>query len=116
GLDELAVVHCFQAFVARQGRLLLGRSEVGEDQAVALLQGIPGLPYLVLEQAALGLAGLFEAMALGVELPAVIAAADAVLLDLAVIERGAAMAAARVQEACTGVLVAKQHQILAEYA
>ena len=55
-------------------------------------------------------------MALGVELPAMVAAADAVFLDLAVIERGAAMAAARVQEACTGVLVAKQHQILAEYA
>ena len=115
-LDELAVVHLFQAFVARQRRLLLGRSEIGEDQAVALLHGVPGLAYLVLEQAALGLAGLFEAMALGVELPAVIAAADAVFLDLAVIERGAAMAAAGVQQADPGVLVAKQHQILAEHA
>src|SRR6185312_270265 len=70
GLDELAIVHVFQAFVARQGRLLLGRSEIGEDQAVAFLHGVPGLAHLVLEQAALGLAGLFEAMALGVELPA----------------------------------------------
>jgi hypothetical protein len=115
-LDELAIVHLFQAFIARQRRLLLGRSEIGEDQAVAFLHGVPGLPHLVLEQAALRLAGLFEAMAFGVELPAVIAAADAVFLDLAVIERGAAMAAARMQEACAAVLVAKQHQILAEHA
>ena len=55
-------------------------------------------------------------MAFGVELPAVVAAADAVFLDLAVIQRGAAMAAARMQQADARVLVAKQHQILAEHA
>ncbi|MET4846494.1 hypothetical protein ABIF62_006989 [Bradyrhizobium japonicum] len=53
-------------------------------------------------------------MAFGVELPAVIAAADAVFLDLAIVERGAAMAAARVQQAGAAMLVAEQHQILAE--
>ena len=116
GLDELAVVHLLQAFVARQHRLFLGRSHIGEDQAVALLHRVPGLAHLVLELAAVGLAGLLEAMALGVELPAVVAAADAVFLDLAVIERGAAMAAARVQQADAAVLVAEQHQILAEHA
>src|SRR5258705_10625170 len=55
-------------------------------------------------------------MALGIELPAVIAAADAVLLDLAVVERGAAMAAAGVQQAGARMLVAEKHQVLAEYA
>ena len=55
-------------------------------------------------------------MALGVELPAVIAAADAVVLDLAVIERGAAMAAAGMEQAQPAVAVAKQDQILAERA
>jgi hypothetical protein len=115
-LDEFVIVHLFEAFVARQRRLLLGRSQIGEDQAIAFLQGIPGLPYLVLEQTARGFAGLFEAMAFDVELPAVVAAADAVFLDLAVIERGAAMAAAGVQQADAGVPVAKQHQILAEHA
>nr|WP_229191419.1 hypothetical protein [Bradyrhizobium brasilense] len=95
GLDELAVVHVFQALVARQHRPFLGRPHIGEDQAVAFLHRIPGLAHLVLEQAAVGLAGLFEAAALGVEFPAVIAAADTVFLDLAVIELGAAVAAAR---------------------
>src|SRR4051812_9317844 len=84
GLNELAVVHFFQALVARQYRLLLGRSHIGEDQPVALKDRIPGLANLFLELAAFRLAGLFEAMALGVELPAVIAAANAVFLDLAV--------------------------------
>ena len=55
-------------------------------------------------------------MTLGVELPAVIAAADAVLLDLAIIERGAAVAAAGVQQADAAVLVAEQHQVLAQRA
>ena len=65
-------------------------------------------------QAALGFAGLFEAMTLGVELPAVIAAADTVFLDLAVIKRGATMAATGVQEADASVLVAEKHEVLAE--
>ena len=116
GLDELAVVHLLQAFVARQHRLFLGRSHIGEDQPVAFLDRIPGLAHLVLELAAVGLAGLLQAMALGVELPAVIAAADAVFLDLAVIERGAAVAAARMQQAGAAVPVAEQDQVLAERA
>src|SRR5581483_8182461 len=65
---------------------------------------------------AIGLAGLLEAAPLGVELPAVIAAADTVLLDLAVIKGGAAVAAARVQEAGAAVPVAEQDQILAQDA
>jgi hypothetical protein len=44
------------------------------------------------------------------------AAADAVILDLTVIERGAAMAAAGVQQAGAAAAVAKQHEILAENA
>jgi len=49
---------------------------------------------LVLEPAAFGLAGLLRAMALRVELPPMVAVADATVLDLAIIERGAAVAAA----------------------
>ena len=116
GLDEFAVVHLFQRFVARQHRLFLCRSHIGEDQSVALFERIPGLAHLVPELAALGFAGLFEAMAFGVELPAVIAAADAVFLDLAVIERGAAVAAAGVEQAGPAMAVAEQDQILAERA
>ncbi|MGY4461012.1 hypothetical protein ACVWYI_004972 [Bradyrhizobium sp. LB13.1] len=114
GFDELAVIHGLQAFVSRQHRAFLGRAHIGEDQPVALLDRIPGLAHIVLVLAAVRLAGLLQAVTFGVELPAVIAAADAVLLDLAVVERGAAMAAARVQQADAAVLVAEQHQIFAE--
>ncbi|MET3311587.1 hypothetical protein ABIF41_003428 [Bradyrhizobium japonicum] len=107
GLDELAVVHVFEALIARQHGAFLGRAHIGEDQSVALFDRVPGLAHLVLELAAVGLAGLLQAVALGVELPAVIAAADSVLLDLAIIERGAAMAASRVQEAGAAMLVAE---------
>jgi hypothetical protein len=87
GFDEFAVVHIFQGFVTRQNRLFPCRSHKGEDQPVTFLDGVPGLAHPVPELAAVGLAGLFQATALGVELPAMIAAADAVFLDLAVIER-----------------------------
>jgi hypothetical protein len=46
----------------------------------------------------------------------VIAAADAVLLDPAVVERRAAVRAARVHEARTPGAVAKEDQLLAEHA
>src|SRR5205807_8166719 len=111
GFDELAVVHLFQAFVARQHRLFLVRSHIGEHQTVAFGNRIPGLAHFVPELAGIGLAGLFEAAALGVELPAVIAAADAVLLDLAIIKRGAAVAAAGVEQAWAAMPVAEQDQI-----
>ncbi len=116
GFDELAVVHLFQAFVAWQHRLFLIRSHIGEDQPIAFRNRIPGLAHFVPELAAIRLAGLFEAAAFGVELPAVITAADAVLLDLAIIEGGAAVAAARVQQARTAMSVAEQDEIFAERA
>ena len=116
GLDEFALVHRLQAIVARQHRLLLRRSHVGEDQAVVLFQRIPGLAHLVPEAAAVRLARLLQAMAGRVELPAVVAAADAVVLDLAIIERGAAMTAARMQQPRPALAVAKQDEVFAERA
>ena len=116
GLDELAFIHAFQAVVARQHRHFLGRPHVGEDHPVALLDRIPGLSDLVLEQTALRFAGLLEAVSLGVELPAVIAAAQAVVLNLAVIQRGAAVAAAGMEQPRASPFVAEQNQILAQRA
>ncbi len=113
GLDELAVVHVLEALVARQHRLFVGRAQIGEDQPVQLLHGIPRLANLVLEHPAVRFAGLLEAVALRIEFPAVITATDAVILDLAVVERGAAVAAARMQQAGAAKPIAKQDQILA---
>ena len=61
-----------------------------------------------------GIARLLEAPPLDVEEPAVIAAADAFRLHLAVVQRRAAMAAARMDEARPPSTVAKQDQVLAE--
>src|ERR1051325_1877765 len=97
GLDELVLVHGLQTVVARQHRLFVRRAHIGKDQPVAFLDGVPGLAGLVLERAAIGLAGLLEAVALGVEFPAMVAATDTVIFDLAIVERGPAVAAARVQ-------------------
>jgi hypothetical protein len=107
GLDELPVIHPLQAIVRRQHRSFLGRSQIGENQSVAFLNRVPGLAHLVLERAAVRLTGLFEATALGVELPAVIAAADAVLLDLAIVRGWSAVAATRVQQARAATAVAE---------
>ncbi len=85
--------------VARQRRLLGRRAHIGEDEAVAFLERIPGLADFLALAPALGLARLIEAASLHVEEPAVIAAADAVILDPPVIERRAAMAAARIEQA-----------------
>src|SRR6185295_12511337 len=63
---------------------------------------------------AVGLARLLQAVALHVEQPAVIAAADPARLDLAVVERGAAVGAARVHEPGPAPSVAEKDQILAE--
>ena len=116
GLHEFALVHFFQRFVTRQHRLFLRRSQIGEDQPVAFLNRVPGLSHLVPERAAIDFAGLLEAVAFGVEFPAMVAAANAVLLDLAVVERGAAVAAARVQQAGAAIPVTEQDKILAECA
>src|SRR5204863_6389122 len=99
-VDELAGRELLQRVEPRQRGLLLRRPHVGEYQAVALLERIPGLAHGVsVLRAGLGLAGLLEAVALHVEEPAVITAADAALVDAAIIETDAAMAAAGGHEA-----------------
>ena len=92
------------ALVARRGDQL---DQVADD--IAKLGG-----HAVAVQAELGLARLLEAVALGVEHPAVVAAADAVLLDAAVVEGGAAMHAARVEQGRPAPAGAEEDEVLAE--
>src|SRR5262249_41256514 len=101
---------------ARQHRLLLGGAHIGPDEAVALFDRIPRLSHLVAMLAAFGLARLIEAFAVDAEEPAVIAAADALIFDTAVIERRAAMGAARIEQSRPAFAVAEKNQTLAEDA
>src|SRR6185437_14609619 len=96
--------------------LFLGRAHVSKDEAVALFDRIPGLARNIAMKAMLGLAGLIETGAVDAEQPAVIAAADAFILDLAVEQGGAAMHAARIEETWPALTVTEQNQILAQEA
>ena len=59
---------------------------------------------------------LFDAAAMLVEQPAMVAAADAALLDLSVIERCSAMAAARVEQTRHRCAVAEEDEVFPEHA
>src|SRR6185437_13801570 len=115
GFDRFIGIELVEHVPARQHRLFPGWTEIGEDQPIALFHRIPGLAHIVAVLAELGLARLLEAIPLRIEEPAVIAAADAALLDLAVIKRGAAMGAARIEQARPAATVAKEDQILAQH-
>src|SRR5207249_9764104 len=67
----------------------------------------------LLERAVGGLAGRLEDAAVHVEDPAVIAAADAALLEDAVLERGPAVGALQLQQAGAARAVAEDHEVLA---
>src|SRR5690349_14221410 len=69
------------------------RTDIGEDQTGLFLHRVSALSDLVLEVAVWLLAGLLQTLAVHVEQPAVIAAAQALLLDTAIDERRAAMCA-----------------------
>ena len=76
-----------------KGGHFLGRAHIGEDNAGEFMGRIGALEGFVLDPAFRRLTRGFQDRAVAVEQPAVIAAADAPLLDLAEFERGAAVAA-----------------------
>ena len=116
GLEELAEPELLQHVDARQHGLGLRRTEICEDEPIALGHRIPRLAHVAAQLAALGLARLIQAAPVGRELPAVIAAANTVVFDSAVVKRGAAVHAARVHEAGTAAAVTEQDQVFAEHA
>jgi len=116
-VDELAGRELLQGVEPRQHGLLLRRPHVGEHQAVALLDRIPRLARgVTVLGARFGLARLLEAVALHVEQPAVVTAADAALVDAAIIETRAAVAAAGVHEARPPGAIAEEDKVFAQDA
>ena len=94
------------------------RAQIGEQQAGAFLDRI-GLGLAAgLRRFRIGgvFIGLFEAAAGLVDQPAVIAAADAGLLDPAVGHVGAAVRTVAVDQAVTAAAVAVEHEVLAHQA
>ena len=79
GNDVPAVGDVIEDVIGREGRLVFGRPEVGEQHAVVVVHGIPRLAITILVLAAIGLDRHVEAVALHVEQPAVVAATDAIV-------------------------------------
>ena len=103
-----------RGFERRQVRRALALAHIDPDEAV-LLGGEIGLgAHLVLEILVRRHVGHLETVAIDVVFPAVIDAAQTVLLVAPVEEGGAAMRAAVVEHADPAGAVAKRHQLLAE--
>src|SRR5581483_3912736 len=99
--------------VARQQRRGIG-AEIREDDAGKLLHLVCGLADAAFVAAVGRLPRLFEDFAFDVVKPAVIAAAEPAVLDVAERERGAAMRAAERQETRAAAIVAEQHEVFAQ--
>src|SRR6516225_5271462 len=99
---------------AREEWLGAGRTHIDENEPTIFRRRIGGLPYLHCLTELLGFARHVDAPALRVVEPAVIAAADAALLDAAPFERGSAMRAMRVDGADPPLLVPEHDDVLAQ--
>ena len=92
----------------------LAFAEIGPEDAALLDHGIGALPDVLAELRVLRLGRRLEALAGGVEQPAVEGAAQAAILQPAEGEIGAAMRAVAIDQAVAAALVAEQHEVLAE--
>ena len=99
-----------------EGRHVIRRAHIGEDQPLELLHRIGRLADLGADRTRFGFARRLEDRAVDIKMPAVIAAANAALLDAAVLERRAAMCAVPTEQADLAALVAEDHQVFAEDA
>ena len=92
----------------------LGWAHIGEEQSLVLLHRIGALADVLEDRGLRGLRRRLQQRAVDVVEPAVIAAADAALLDVAELQRGATMGAVLLEQAHASRLVPEQHQVLAQ--
>ena len=112
-LDIAAAVRVDDVIGRKQG-LAAGRAHIDEDEPAIFERRIGRLPHIEAPPGLLALAWHVDALALRVVKPAVVAAAQAALLDPAPFERGAAMRAMWVERADPALLVAKDDDLLAQ--
>src|SRR5882672_4511787 len=98
----------------RQRRRRALRAHVGEDHPAALLARVAGVADLRGESGPRRLVGHLQALAVHAELPPVIDAAHAGVLDAPEVERGAPVRAELADEAGLAVLRAERDEALAQ--
>src|SRR6185437_4450742 len=106
-------VFSHQYVPARQQRRGI-RADVGENNSSELLSFVSFLPDAILKCALRWLAGCLENLSINVVEPAVIAAAQAAVFDMAEFERSAAMRATKREQSDSAPIVAKDYQIFAQ--
>ncbi len=114
--DLLIVPEPLEAGEDGEQGLFPRRTQIGEDGAQGFDDRIPGLADAIAQTATVRFARLVQADALVAEFPAVVAAADAVLLDPPVHQARAPVGAARIEQPGLACLVAEQDKVLAEPA
>jgi hypothetical protein len=117
GLIDLQLSHSVAAcehVPFGQERLFSRRSQVGEQESGQLLHGVRRLRDFVFEPGLGVFERLFQTLPAGVVLPAVIGAADAVLLDKSVVKGHAAVGAVLGDKSIFAAAVSIQHQVFAE--
>ena len=105
-----------EAVEAREGRLRSRLAEPGEQNAAALHHRVLALAHALVQAAAQGFGRGVQASARGIELPAVEGAAQAIALEAAVGQIGAAVRAVAVQQSPAAGVVAEQHHVLPHHA
>ena len=96
-------------------RAFPGRSEIGEQQVLVLVDGVGALDDMAAHGAVRGLRSGPQDGAVDVVVPAVVAADDAALGHDPVLQRRAPVRAVAVQQPRAPGAVAEQHQVLAEH-
>src|SRR5947208_737456 len=104
----------FVSSIGTSRRLLVGRSEIAENEAVRFMRRIGAVTQLVIQRAVSRLPRGFQDRAVDVEQPPMIAAAYPLRADEAEFERGAAMRAVQFQQTDRAALIAERDQILTQ--
>src|SRR4051812_28098491 len=96
----------------QEGRIT--RAHISQDHAAGLDTRIGGMPYPLVEAAPGRLTWLLQTATSAVEEPTMVEAAEPAVLEATVAQVGAPVRAMNPEESGLAVLVAEEHQILAE--
>jgi hypothetical protein len=108
-VDAFAFLEIFKNVVTRQQRHFVFWTEIGKHNPITFFDRIPRLPGTCPPYSSIRFARLLETISFHVEQPAVIAAPDASILDMSIVECRAAMHAPWIEQTGTPFAVPKKN-------